>query len=464
MRSAEEKTELRKLAEFIYDLTWEALPAAVQEAAACRVLDLVSVAMGAAGDDLVRRAAASLEKLAGEGSISVWGWDKTYPLSTAAMLNAMLAHTLELDDVHPASKTHGSASLIPAAWSCAQFLGSSGKEFLTAVVCGYETVSRIGMALGVSAHRNRGWHATSTCGVFGCAAACAKLLKLNTDQILWALGMAGTQSCGLWAFLGDGCSCKILHTGRAAVNGLEAAFLAASGMTGPEHILEAEDGGLLKAMSDGGDISRVSAGLGETYEILNMDMKPYPCCRSAHPAVDCALRLREQIRTAAGKDEVRFEDEIEHIRIATYLVGYKQCAVSEGCLHPRRVLDAKFSTPYSVAAAFLFGKVTMEEFEPEVILDPRVQALLEKVEVVPEERFTCRYPAHWGCGMEVRLKDGRAVRTETEDPSGSVSRPLTKEEAMAKARAFIGKCYPGREDEIMGEILELAELERMPVW
>lgn len=116
----------------------------------------------------------------------------------------MLAHTLELDDVHPASKTHGSASLIPAAWSCARYVHASGKEFLTAVVCGYETVSRIGMALGVTSHRKKGWHATATCGGFGCAAACGKLLGLNADELVSALGWAGTQSFGRWAFLGDG--------------------------------------------------------------------------------------------------------------------------------------------------------------------------------------------------------------------------------------------------------------------
>lgn len=189
-------SDLRKLAQFIHDITWDQLPERVRETAALRVLDLVSVAAGAAKDSLV-----------------------------AAMLNAMLAHTLELDDVHTASKTHGSASLIPAAWSCAEYLGKSGKEFLLAVICGYETVNRVGMAFGVSAHRNRGWHATATCGVFGCAAACAKLLDLSVDQIVSALGMAGTQSSGVWAFLGDGSNCKILHPARAAADGIEAAFL-----------------------------------------------------------------------------------------------------------------------------------------------------------------------------------------------------------------------------------------------
>lgn len=464
------ESEMRKLAQFIHDLTWDELPEAVREAAAFRTLDLVSVAVGASGDPMAAQIADSFEERCGKGDIPVWGWDRPFPLEQAAMLNAMLAHTLELDDVHPASKTHGSASLIPAAWSLAVHLGKSGREYLTAVVCGYETVNRIGKAFGVSAHRSRGWHATATCGVFGCAAACAKLLDLSEDQIVSALGMAGTQSSGVWAFLGDGCSCKVLHTARAATNGMEAAFLAQAGMTGPEHILDAEDGGLLTAMSDGGHITEVSEGLGETWEILNMDMKPYPCCRSAHCAVDCALELRGKIaeggksdlreRTAAaGTSKLRecITAEIANIHIATYLVGYKQCAVSEGCLRPKSVLDAKFSTPYAVAAALLYGRVTMQEFEPEVIADPAVQELIGRITVEPDERFTAEYPRHWGCEMTVTMKDGTVVRSSVMDPSGSVNRPLTRDQVMAKARGFLGVAYAGREDEVIESILRLED-------
>lgn len=497
-------SDLRKLAQFIHDITWDQLPERVRETAALRVLDLVSVAAGAAKDPLVAAAKQALgavsgcpvempcdnsdacfpdtalerrlqgsgqaaENTAQQGFVSVWGDSRKYPLATAAMLNAMLAHTLELDDVHTASKTHGSASLIPAAWSCAEYLGKSGKEFLLAVVCGYETVNRVGMAFGVSAHRNRGWHATATCGVFGCAAACAKLLDLSVDQIVSALGMAGTQSSGVWAFLGDGSNCKILHPARAAADGIEAAFLAKAGMTGPEHIFDAKDGGLLFAMSDGGDVSKLSQGLGEVYEILNMDMKPYPCCRSAHCAIDAVLDIRRQMEAhmgltiqTEGEAEI-LAGQIQKIEIDTYLVGYKQCAVSDGCLHPKTILDAKFSTPYSVAAAFLYGTVAMGQFEPEVVEKKAVQDLLAKVIVQPSDRFTEQYPKHWGCFMKLTMQDGTCYETEVEDPSGSVERPLSRVQARNKAEEFLSVVCPGREQETIEKILNLAGSERLPV-
>ena len=461
-------SDLRRLAEFIHDITWDQLPERVRETAALRVLDLVSVAAGAVKDPLVEAAKEALGAVSGCGNVSVWGGTRKYPLATAAMLNAMLAHTLELDDVHTASKTHGSASLIPAAGSCAEYLGKSGKDFLLAVVCGYETVNRVGMAFGVSAHRNRGWHATATCGVFGCAAACAKLLDLSVDQIVSALGMAGTQSSGVWAFLGDGSNCKILHPARAAADGIEAAFLAKAGMTGPEHIFDAKDGGLLYAMSDGGDVSKLSQGLGEVYEILNMDMKPYPCCRSAHCAIDGILEIREQMERRMGlqiqnKPEAEIlARQIRAIEIDTYLVGYKQCAVSDGCLHPKTILDAKFSTPYSVSAAFLYGTVGMEQFESEVVFDPAVQNLLEKVTVHPADRFTEQYPKHWGCHVKVTMQDGTVYEVEVKDPSGSVARPLSREQAMKKAEEFLSVVCPGRVTETIEELLNLESRNMLP--
>jgi len=461
-------SDLRRLAEFIHDITWDQLPKRVRETAALRVLDLVSVAAGAVKDPLVEAAKEALGAVSGCGNVSVWGGTRKYPLATAAMLNAMLAHTLELDDVHTASKTHGSASLIPAAWSCAEYLGKSGKDFLLAVVCGYETVNRVGMAFGVSAHRNRGWHATATCGVFGCAAACAKLLDLSVDQIVSALGMAGTQSSGVWAFLGDGSNCKILHPARAAADGIEAAFLAKAGMTGPEHIFDAKDGGLLYAMSDGGDVSKLSQGLGEVYEILNMDMKPYPCCRSAHCAIDGILEIREQMERRMGlqiqnKPEAEIlARQIRAIEIDTYLVGYKQCAVSDGCLHPKTILDAKFSTPYSVSAAFLYGTVGMEQFESEVVFDPAVQNLLEKVTVHPADRFTEQYPKHWGCHVKVTMQDGTVYEAEVKDPSGSVARPLSRGQAMKKAEEFLSVVCPGRVTETIEELLNLESRNMLP--
>lgn len=472
-----ESTEhIRRLADFIHNLTWEQVPEDVKELAAIRVLDLISVAVGASKDPLIVKVGEMLEKREGSGVCSVWGWEKKFSPASAAMLNAMLAHSLELDDVHSASKTHGSASLIPAAWSCAQYLGNTGRDFLLAVICGYEAISRIGMAFKTAEHRKRGWHATATCGTFGCAAACGKLLNLDTEQLISAFGMAGTQSCGVWAFLGDRSTCKVLHTGRAAVAGMDAAFLAQAGMTGPEHILEAEDGGLLKAMSDGGDIAKVSEGLGKVYEIRNIDMKPYPCCRSTHCAIDCALELRNKIleKISNGtkiegektiKDQMEIIlGEVKEVRIETYLVGYQQCAATEGCIHPQNPMDAKFSTPYTTAVALLYGQVGMQEFKSDVVADIQVQQLIEKIHVFPEERFTEQYPAHWGCAMNMIMQDGEMWTAEIWDPLGSTAKPLKREQAINMATDFLHMAFGEKGESVAEEILKLSLAKKIPYW
>ncbi|MGN1369131.1 MAG: MmgE/PrpD family protein [Aristaeellaceae bacterium] len=426
-------SELRTLAAFITGFPSDQVPAAVREATVLRILDAVGVGAGAAKNAQIQSVSRAWLEKGGHAQreADVWGQGRTAPVSDAVFLNAMMAHTLELDDVHTGSKTHIGTVVVPAAYGLAQMLGSSGRELIDAVLCGYEVTARIGMALGVSAHRNRGWHATSTAGTFGAAAACARLLGLSEDQTVSALGMAGTQSFGLWAFLGDSASSKVLHPARAAQSGMEAALLAQAGMTGPEHILTARDGGLLAAMSDDYDVSRVTEGLGTAWEILRVDNKPYPCCRSTHCAIDAALALRRDDPELAGK--------IDHAVVHTYLVGNKQCGMSQGSRDPHTAVEAKFSTPYTAAAALLQGDVTLRDFLPESIERPEARALLGRIRVETDDGFTAQYPDHWGCRMEVFLKDGSTRDVTVADASGSVSNPLKAEQVCQKARGLFAE-------------------------
>ncbi|SCZ81802.1 MmgE/PrpD family protein [Acidaminobacter hydrogenoformans] len=426
--------ELEILAGFIHDLKLENLDKKVIDAAKLCVLDTFGAAAGATRDPLIQKIVSTYQSLyPGGGDAAVWGFEKKMPFLQAAFLNGMMGHRLELDDVHTSSKTHIGTVVVPAAFALSQHLDLTGAQFLEAVICGYEVMSRIGMGFGVSSHRNRGWHVTSTAGTFGAAAAAAKLLGLDAEKTVHALGMAGTQSFGVWAFLEDSASSKILHPGRAAVSGIEAALLAKSGMTGPTKILSAFDGGLFKAMSDEYSYTAVTEGLGKDFEILKVDIKPYPCCRSTHCAIDAALYLSGHYPIAS--------DEIKKIEVETYLVGYKQCGLTEGSLKPKTPVDAKFSIPYTVAAALLKGTVNIESFLPEAIQDPAVQSLLSKVEVRPEETFTSRYPKHWGCRAIITMNSGDTYETEIKDALGSVDQPLTPEDLNKKVEPLIKVAY-----------------------
>ena len=447
-------SEISQLSKFCTDLTWKDVPAKVREATVFHVLDTIGVALGAADNEQIRKVSALWLQNELTKEASVWQQNRQAGLGKAAFLNAMLAHTLEMDDVHTESKTHIGTVVVPATWAMAEYLKASGQELLLAVLCGYEVMSRIGMAFGVSAHRNKGWHVTATAGTFGAAAACAKLLKLNQQQTINALGLAGAQSFGTWAFLGDGATCKVLNPARASQMGLEAALLAKAGMTGPEHILTAEDGGLFPMMSDGADATLVAKDLGTSWQSLRVDNKPYPACRSTHCVIDGMLEL-------CKKHNLQSED-IEHVVVETYLVGYKQCGLAPGSLDPQTVVNAKFSTAFVAACAVLFGKFGLQQVEPEVIANPKVKALVKKVEVKPAEDLTGLYPEHWGCRIAVQCTDGANHKIYVKDASGSVANPLTQEQVKAKAVGLMEKAGITASEKLAETILNLEKTAALP--
>ena len=444
--------ELEELSEFIFGLKYENIPLDVIDTAKLCVLDSFSAAVGASKDPMVLNIINEYKSFYKNGNdIDIWGVDTKLPLIQAIFLNALMGHRLELDDVHTNSKTHIGTIVVPTALCMAQYVKASGKEFLEAVICGYETMSRIGMALGVSSHRNKGWHVTSTAGTFGAAATASKLFKLDKEQTLNALGMAGTQSFGLWAFLEDSASSKILHPARAASSGIEAAMLSKAGMTGPKSILDAKDGGLLEAMSDEYDISKVAKDLGKVYEIQNVDNKPYPCCRSTHCNIDSGIYLRNQYNID--------HKSIKDIEVEPYLVGYKQCGLTEGSLNPRTPTEAKFSTPYTIALALLNGNVVLEDFEEQSIRDEKVKELSNKVKVTPNQVFTDRYPEHWGCKTTITMLDGQEFAVEIKDALGSIYNPLSKEEISKKVTPLLKVSYGDKTQEVIESMFHIDSLE-----
>ncbi|GEM_PF-3898955 len=190
--------ELERLAKFICEIKYDDIPSSVIEAGKLCVLDSFAAAAGASGDELAVNIAGEYKSYYTDvHDVDIWGMGMKAPMIQGAFINSLMGHRLELDDVHTKSKTHIGTVVVPVALCMAQYSGASGKEFLEAVICGYEVMSRIGMAFGVSSHRNKGWHVTSTAGTFGACAAASKLLKLDEEKTAHALGMAGTQSFGL---------------------------------------------------------------------------------------------------------------------------------------------------------------------------------------------------------------------------------------------------------------------------
>ncbi len=422
------KNYTQVLADFISQMTFDSLSSAVVEKAKECILDTVGCALAGSVSE---EAAAMIRALKpyDEGSASVlWGSRHRASLFSAALINGATAHCLEMDDVHRKAKVHAGTTVIPAVLVLGEKLCSNGKAVLLGTAVGYEAAIRIGIGLGAKAHRMKGWHATGTCGTLGAAAGCAKLLGLNAEQTADALGLAGTQSSGLWAFTADGSMSKRLHPGRAAQSGIYACIMAQGGFTGPKRILEAEDGGFFQAFSDHYDLEAVSRGLGEKLEILEMSIKPYPCCRTLHGPLDAILKLRD-------RENLRPEM-IERIRVRTYEVAISQC----GYTHvPSTPVDAQFSMPYALSAALFDGEAGLAQFTPDRIRDEKVLALAQKIDVVMDEELDKLYPGKWSFIIEVATNDGRRYVERVDSAKGDPDDPLSR---MDLERKFLNNAAP----------------------
>lgn len=444
---------LYNVADFIYNFKLEKAPSNVEKQAILSTYNAICVSIGASKNKQVQDIISTYCHINKDEQAQIWG-HKNSSLFQAIFINALMGHTLELDDVHVNSKTHIGTVVVPAAWTLAAYLGLSGKELLEAVICGYEVTARIGMAFNVSEHRNLGWHVSSTAGVFGSAAACAKLLKLNKNQTLHALLLAGAQSFGTWAFLDLDTTSKVLNPARAAQSGCEAAFLAKSGMLGSLNILTSKDGGLFTCMTKNPLIEMVDFKLGEKWEILEVDNKPYPSCRSSHFAIECALYLRK-------KYDINYQD-IQKIEVFTYLVGYKQCGLGQGSKNPKTVVEAKFSIPYTVAVALIDGEVTLKHFLPSYVQSKKIDNLLQKIEVFPSEKFSDKYPKHWGGGLKIYCKNNQIYTYEIEDAQGCVANPLKPSFLTKRGISLLKEAFGQKALHVSEKILNIAKYENIP--
>lgn len=330
-----------------------------------------------------------------------------------------VAHILEMDDLHRASVTHPGSVVIPAAWAFAHLRNLDGREFLRAVLAGYEACTRIGMAVGKEHYRV--WHNTATCGPFGSAMAVALLDGLNDTQTVWALGNAGTQSAGLWEFLSAGAMSKHLHTARGAQAGLMAARLAKEGFTGPARILEGEKG-FFKGLCPDPDPSAVLRDAEAPWQLVQTSIKPWPCCRHTHPTIDAAIELHQLLGGA----------EIAKVEVGTYQAAIDVCDRPD----PTEPYGARFSLQHCVAAALAKGEVIADSFE--TAARSAHAALRDRVALHVDLQVDAGYPDAWGTVVTVETTDGRRLRTQRRECKGDPGNPVTPADLRAKASQLIG--------------------------
>jgi 2-methylcitrate dehydratase PrpD len=333
------------LARFVAESSWEDVPVAIRHEGKRGFLNVVGCILAGRDDPAVKLIRNS------------------FPLEDA-LIDAAAATAHDYDDTHLPTVIHATPPVAAAILSLARKNKVSGADLLHAFILGVETSCRMGNAV-TPGHYERGWHITSTCGVFGAAAAAAKLLHLNENQVVSALAIAATQACGLVEVLGS--MARVLNAGFAARNGLAAARLAADGFEGPREPIEGLRG-FVNVFGGSNDLSRITRQLGEHWEMTRVAYKPYPSGVVLHALIDACLEQRAKIRHA------------DKIVVHLHPLAVERTDRPE----PRNAIEARLSAQHAVAVALLHGSAGLAQFSDAAAAEPEVCSLRRRVSVVPD--------------------------------------------------------------------------------
>lgn len=408
------------LAQFAATLQYEDIPGAVVDRCEDLFLDTVgSILAGSTSKPVKAMATFANQMGPSDGpSEDLVQRTKTTPYF-AAMVNAASAHVAEQDDVHNGAVFHPGAVVFPPALAVAQAIGASGKEFITACVAGYEVGIRVGEFLGRSHYKI--FHTTATAGNLAAATAVGRLLNLTPDQMLHAIGSAGTTAAGLWEFLRDAADAKQLHTAHAVTAGMQAAYLAQAGFTGAQRILEGTQG-MGAGMSQDADASKLVDRLGVRWTLIETSFKFHASCRHTHPAAD-ALQ-------AAIKNNGLTVDQIESV--VTH-VHQGAIDVLGPVTDPQTVHQSKFSMGTVLALIALNDAADLKGFD-EALGQEAVTTFRDRVTMVLDEEVDGAYPQRWIGKVTVTTKDGQTFHGRVDEPKGdpgnTLSRPEIEEKVM----------------------------------
>jgi 2-methylcitrate dehydratase PrpD len=404
-----------RLARYVVETRWDDLPSTVRHQAKRSLINFFAVALAGCRTGPVEIALRSLMEFSGGRQATIVGRRERIDALSAAFLNAAGANVHDYCDTHVRTVIHPTAPVAPALLALAELRPVNGPDLLLAFVLGNEIQARIGLAISPS-YYNRGWHITSTCGVFGAASGAGKLLGLDQRQMVWALGTAATQSAGLCECLGT--PAKSVSVGNAARGGLWSALLAEKGFEGPAEPLAGVQG-YFHALAETPDLSLILDGLGESWEIMATSYKPYPCGFVIHPVLDCVLDWRREHPDAEVRRVVVRGNPLLSLRA-------DRPDVSTG-------REAQVSVQHAVAAALATGQAGIEQFADACVRDAGVVALRSRIELVRDDTLSTIAAA-----VDLTTADGKVHRTSQSAARGSDSNPMSDrdlEEKLRKAAA-----------------------------
>jgi 2-methylcitrate dehydratase PrpD len=417
-----------KIAEHVAGAAYTGLPDAAVKAAKKVIIDLLGVTVAGSSSPESLQALGLVRSWGGHGESRVLVHGDRVPAPNAGLVNGVMGRARDFDDVHEAAVLHPSVSVVPAALAAAELRGGvTGREFITAVVLGVDLTCRLGMAPKTGPNVS-GMSTTWQCGAFGSAAAACRVLGLDADETLNALGIAYSQASGNQQSIVEGATIVRVQQGLTTKAGITSALLAMRGVTGPKEALEGRFGYYPVYHRGEYDRGALLGGLGERYEIVNTSIKPYPCCKWTHQAIQAALIIVDE-------DGVNPEA-VEAVEVRLNRQAYNLvCEPMQLKRRPRGVVDAQFSVPFTVAAAIVRGHVSLDTFTEEGIRDPDILEMAQRVKATVDPGIEGRY----GRGIapeivEVTTTDGETHVRLVEHVKGSPLAPMSLDEVREKFR------------------------------
>lgn len=366
-------------------------------------LNWLGCAIGASQHESVLYALAGIQELEPAKQATILGRHEKVDLCSAALINGISSHTFDFDDTHLKTIIHPAGPVASAVLALAEKIDSSGREIIDALVIGIDVACRIGNCMYPD-HYDRGWHITGSTGTIGAAAACARLLKLDTQKTMMALGIAASQPIGMREQFGT--MTKPFHPGGAASSGLRSALLAKHGFTSSSRALEAARG-YIQTVSTKCNWEEITGELGQRFEISFNAYKPFACGIVIHPSIDACTQLRSQ---GVKPEQVNRIDLRVH-SLVLELTGKKA---------PKDGLQAKFSVYHGCAAGLIFGKAGEEEFSDHVVTDSKLIELRDKINAVVDNSIH-----EASADVTAHLNDGTSVHIFVKQAIGSLENPMT---------------------------------------
>ena len=339
----------------------------------------------------------------------------------AALVNGTLIHTIDFDDTHMGSIAHLGAPVVSSVLAMGEKVGADGPSLITAMVLAYEAAGRIGKTVMLSHYKY--WHPTATLGTIAAAVVSAKLLRMTPEQVDQAISLAADGASGMRYCIDCGDYSKSLHPGLAAWHGIMAAQIIRKGAPGPKGLLEYKSG-FCQAYSSEPNLKALTENLGTFYETLADSLKAFPTILISHAPVEGTIKIMKA-------EKLSLED------LASIRFRVTPTAPGQGLNYdPDSPMAARLSVPYCVSMAAAEGRISMEQFRPEKVMDPKIREFMKKITVEPAREFHQKYPGTLAAHVEIRTKDGRKYETESIYPKGHPKNPMTDEEIKEKFRSL----------------------------